>query len=143
MKRLLLLLIVICSMIGVYGQKIEDLPRAAAPALTDLIIIDQDDATRAITVAALLMGPPFPWAALFPDGTTGAPGGAFWADLDVGIWRPGDDIIAFSAGAIEGFRITEAAGAVTLTSPGTYDLTIATTAAGGETGLYSYITHNT
>ena len=112
MKRLLLLLIVVCSMIGAYGQKIEDLPRAAAVAATDLVIIDQADATRAVTVATLMLGPPFPWVALFPDGTTGAPGASFWNDLDVGMWRPGDDIIAFSAGAVEGFRITEAAGAV-------------------------------
>jgi len=114
MKRLLLLFMIIYST-GVHGQKIADLPRATVPAATDLIIIDQDDATRAITVAGLLMGPPAPWVGLFPDGTAGAPGGAFWNDLDVGFYRPGADILGFTAGAVEGFRITEVAGAITST----------------------------
>ena len=98
--------------IGVYSQKIEDLPLAAIPQATDLLIIDQADATRSITVAALLMGPPAPWVGLFPDGTAAVPGGAFWNDLDVGFWRPGADILGFTAGGVEGFRMTETAGTI-------------------------------
>ena len=52
MKRLLLLIIVL-STIGVSAQKIEDLPAAAALVATDLVIIDQSDATRHITVTNL------------------------------------------------------------------------------------------
>ncbi len=114
MKRLLLLIMVL-STIGISAQKIEDLPRAAIAAATDLIIIDQADATRSITVATLLVGPPAPWVGLFPDGTAGAPGAAFWGDLDVGMWRPGDDILGFTAGGIESYRATEVGGAITNT----------------------------
>ena len=52
MKRLLLLIIVL-STIGVSAQKIEDLPAAATLVATDLVIIDQSDATRHITVTNL------------------------------------------------------------------------------------------
>ena len=52
MKRLLLLIMVL-STIGVSAQKIEDLPAAATLVATDLVIIDQSDATRHITVTNL------------------------------------------------------------------------------------------
>jgi len=122
MKRLLLLLLIVLGVAGVSAQKIADLPRAAIPAATDLVILDQTDATRAITVAALLMGPPAPWVGLFPDGTAAAPGGTFWNDLDVGFFRPGADILGFSIGGVEGFRLTEVGSAITAITYGDHTI---------------------
>jgi hypothetical protein len=43
---------------------------------------------------------------LFVDGTTGAPGIAFAADTNTGIWRVASDQIGMSTGGVERFRIT-------------------------------------
>ncbi len=53
MKKLLLLILMIVCFVGVYSQKIEDLPAAAAIVATDLIILDQSDATRHINITNL------------------------------------------------------------------------------------------
>ena len=54
MKRLLIILCIAFCSIGVYAQKIEDLPRATVSTGTDLIIVDQTDATRGISVLNFL-----------------------------------------------------------------------------------------
>ncbi len=115
MKKLLLLTLILLSTLGVIAQKIEDLPRATIPGPADLIIIDQADATRSITVAALLIGPPAPWVGLFPDGTVDFPGITFWNDLDVGVYRPGADILGFSAGGVLAISTREIGGTILTT----------------------------
>lgn len=50
MKKLIILLGLVCS-IGVYGQKIADLPDTTATKGSDLLIVDQSDSTRNITVS--------------------------------------------------------------------------------------------
>ena len=58
MKRLLLIsLIGICSL-GIYAQRIMDLPAAPFSTGTDLMIVDQTDATRHITVTNLFAAVP-------------------------------------------------------------------------------------
>jgi len=54
MRKLLLILLMGIYFTGVYSQKIEDLPRATVSTGTDLIIVDQTDATRGISVLNFL-----------------------------------------------------------------------------------------
>ncbi len=54
MKKLLLLILMIICFIGVYSQKIEDLPRAVTSLGPDLLIVDQPDQTRGISVTNFL-----------------------------------------------------------------------------------------
>jgi len=56
MKRLLLILILIAGSLVLYGQKIADLTRATSATKTDLLIIDQSDATKGIAVQHLFSG---------------------------------------------------------------------------------------
>lgn len=56
MKRLLLILMLLVGSLVIYGQKIEDLTRATSATKTDLLIIDQSDATKGIAVQHLFAG---------------------------------------------------------------------------------------
>ncbi|MBU2249063.1 MAG: hypothetical protein KKD77_20115 [Gammaproteobacteria bacterium] len=58
MKKLLLLILVACSAVGVHAQRIMDLPATALPMSTDLLVIDQTDATRSITLTSFFGGVP-------------------------------------------------------------------------------------
>jgi len=56
MKKILLILLLIASGVVLYGQKIEDLTRATTATKTDLLIIDQSDATKGIAIQHLFSG---------------------------------------------------------------------------------------
>lgn len=48
------------------------------------------------------------------DGTAALPSGPFVNDTNTGWFRPGGDIFSISAGAVEGLRVAEVAGAITV-----------------------------
>jgi len=52
MRKLMVIILAIRSM-GMYAQKIEDLPTATSTEVTDLMVVDQTDSTRHITVLNL------------------------------------------------------------------------------------------
>ncbi len=56
MKKLLLILMLVASGLIGYGQKIADLTRATTATKTDLLIIDQSDATKGIAIQHLFAG---------------------------------------------------------------------------------------
>jgi hypothetical protein len=80
----------------------------------------------------------FTSAALFADGSAGAPGVSFTSgDTDTGIYRPTDDQISLVAGGVDGMVVIESGGAAFCRfADGTASLPSISFQADGDSGLY-------
>lgn len=73
---------------------------AGTVAATDSILVAFNKVTGNIALRAPLASPTFTGVVLFPDGTNSAPGIAFSADTNTGIYRPSADVIAFTVNGL-------------------------------------------
>ena len=96
---------------------LSNLPAVTTPASTDLFLVTQGAISKKETrvqVHTLESGELF----LIDIGSVSAPGLALKIDIDTGVYSPGVDRIAIVAGGVEGVRVTEAAGVITVLNDG-------------------------
>ena len=96
---------------------LSNLPAVTTPASTDLFLVTQGAISKKETrvqVHTLESGE----LLLIDDGVVGAPGLAINGDPDTGVYGPAADVVALAAGGVEGVRVTEAAGVITVLNDG-------------------------